>query len=143
MNLRTQLPPLLAHLPFASVNLAAFAGVLLGCVRRDACCGWLAAVGIASLVLAALTHPTGSELVPWMPAWIALGVAAWMRYGGWLRAPALALLLAAPLLPALPTPMGDLRTLLHTRASSYATRAPASRRPRARRSAPVSASARA
>jgi hypothetical protein len=115
VNLRTQLPVLLAHLPFASVNLAAFAGVLLGCVRRDVYCGWLAAIGIASLLLAALTHPTGSELVPWIPAWIALGAAAWIRHGGWLRAPALALLLAAPILPALPTPMRDLRTILHTR----------------------------
>ncbi|HVN37077.1 MAG TPA: hypothetical protein VMW19_02760 [Myxococcota bacterium] len=115
VNLRTQLPGLVAHLPFASVNLAAFAGVLLGCVRLDAYCGWLAAIGIASLGLAALTHPTGAEFVPWIPAWIALGTAAWMRHGGWLRAPALALLLASPLLPTLPTPMRDLRTLLHTR----------------------------
>jgi hypothetical protein len=53
--------------------------------------------------------------MPWIPAWIALGVAAWMRHGGWLRAPALALLLAAPVLPAIPSQMRDLRALTHTR----------------------------
>jgi len=42
---------------------------------------------------------------------LALGVAGWLRYGGRLRVPALALLLLAPLLPSLPAPLPDVRLI--------------------------------
>jgi hypothetical protein len=115
VKLTMQLPLLLTSLPYASVNLAALAGVLLGCVRRDAGCAAWAAVGAVALLLAAVTVPHGAEVAPLFPSMIALGAAAWMRHGGWLRAPALALVAAAAWLPSHPAEPRDLRQLRHTR----------------------------
>jgi len=106
-KLTGQLPFLLARLPLASANLAAFAGVLLGCLRRDLLCLAFAAICAASLVIAALALPLGRYLVPLLPASIALGAAAWTGHGGKLRVPALALLLLAPVLPRVPAPLPD------------------------------------
>jgi hypothetical protein len=114
-KLLAQLPLLLGNLPFASANLAALAGLLLGCVRRDALCLAFAAVGAAMLVVGAVEMQMGIFFAPLFPAMIALGAAAWMRHGGWLRAPALALLLCAPVLPGIPPELRDLRQLRYTR----------------------------
>ena len=116
VKLTTQLPLLLASFPYASVGLAAFIGVLLGVVRRDAFCAVWAAVAVLSLLLAAVTFPHGAEVAPLFPAMIALGAAAWMRYGGWLRAPALVLVAVAAWLPSYPDPPRDLRQLHNTQA---------------------------
>ena len=115
VKLGAHLPFQLKQLPFASVNLAAFAGLLLGCARRDAFCVALAAVAFAALLIAGFMGPGGAEVAPYFPALIALGAAAWMRYGSWLRAPALALVLAAPLLPMWPREIRDLRQMRTTR----------------------------
>jgi hypothetical protein len=113
VKLNAQLGLLLPRLPFASANLAAFAGVLLGCLRRDGLCLALAGAFVATLLCVGLTLPLGSALAPWVPVMLALGVAAWVRHGGRLRAPALGLLLLAPLLPSIPAELPDL-TLLRT-----------------------------
>jgi 4-amino-4-deoxy-L-arabinose transferase-like glycosyltransferase len=114
-KLSAQLPFLLAHLPFASANLAACAGVLLGCLRRDLPCLAFTALAGATLVVAALALPLGRYLAPLFPAMLALGAAAWLRYGGRLRLPALALLLMAPALPGVPAELPDLALLRGTR----------------------------
>ncbi|HXK23798.1 MAG TPA: hypothetical protein VMS55_14085 [Myxococcota bacterium] len=110
-KLARQLPFLLSRLPFASANLAAFAGVLLGCLHRDLLCLVFGAIGAATLVAVALALPQGRYLAPLLPAMIALGSAAWMRHGGRLRIPALALMLLAPALPRVPAELPDLALL--------------------------------
>lgn len=110
-KLASQLPFLLARLPFASANLTACAGVLLGCLRRDLLCLAFTAICAATLVVTALALPLGRYLVPLLPAMMALGAAAWMRHGGRLRVPALALLLLAPALPRVPAQLPDLALL--------------------------------
>lgn len=107
-KLRLQLPGLLRRFPLASANLAAFAGVLLACARRDALAWALALVAAGTTALAALTVPNGRYLVPLLPAMLAIGASGLARYGGRLRAPALALVLAAPFLPAIPRETTDL-----------------------------------
>ena len=102
-----QLPLLLRQLPFASVNLAAFLGVLLACWRRDAVSIGLACCAVATLLVVALALAMGRYFAPFFPPMIALGVAGWFRYGGRWRAPALAGLLLAPLLPSLPAELPD------------------------------------
>lgn len=102
-----QLPLLLRQLPFASVNLAAFLGVLLACWRRDAVSIGLACCAVATLVVVAFALAMGRYFAPFFPPMIALGVAGWFRYGGRWRTPALAALLLAPLLPSLPTELPD------------------------------------
>lgn len=110
-KLRAGLPGLLAQWPLASANLAACAGVALGCLRRDRLCwGFLTLAGLTTVALA-LTIVSARYFAPLVPLLLALGAAAWMRFGGPLRAPALALLLAAPLLPAVPAPYPDLKLL--------------------------------
>ena len=120
-KLARQLPVLIARLPFASVNLAAFAGLLLGCARRDRHCLAFAAVCAATLVVAAAALPLGRYLAPLFPAQLALGAAAWVRYGGRLRLPALALLLLAPALPSVPAELPDLALIRATREQARAT----------------------
>ncbi|MGH0032557.1 MAG: hypothetical protein ACQGVC_22425, partial [Myxococcota bacterium] len=88
-----QLPLLLGRLPFASANLAAFAGVAWGCWRRDRLCLGFAVVAVATLGVVALALALGRYFVPLVPVMLALGAAAWVNHGGRLRAPALALLL--------------------------------------------------
>jgi hypothetical protein len=107
----SQGPRLLAHLPLASANLAALAGVALACVRRDALALAFAATVAGTLVVVAAALPLGRYFVPLFPVLFALGAAGWIRYGGRLRLPALALLLAAPLLPAFPRPLPDVAFL--------------------------------
>jgi hypothetical protein len=115
VKLTTQLPLLLASLPFANANLAALAGIVLGIVRRDTYCAVLAGLAAIALLLAAVTLPHGAEAAPLFPSMIALGAAAWMRHGGWLRGPALALVAAAAWLPGYPEEPRDLRQLRNTR----------------------------
>lgn len=116
VKIQTNLSTLLRYLPFANANLAACAGLLLGCLRRDAFCLAFAAIAALALVAAACAEPVGGELAPYFPALLALGAAAWLRHGGRLRAPALALLLLAPVLPSLPGELQDLRQLRISRA---------------------------
>lgn len=104
---RQQLPLLLRQLPFASANLAAFAGVLLACWRRDALSLGFAFCAGTTLLVVAFALAMGRYFAPFLPVMLALGVAGWLRYGGRLRVPALALLLLAPLLPSFPAPLPD------------------------------------
>lgn len=115
VKLRAQLSLLLPRLPLASANLAAFVGVLLGCLRRDGLCLALVCAWLATLLCVALTLPLGSALAPLVPVLLALGTMAWVRHGGRVRGPALGLLLLAPLLPSIPAELPDLALLRSVR----------------------------
>lgn len=106
-----QLPLLLVKLPYASANLAALAGVALACWRREALSLGFAFCAAATLGVVAFALAMGRYFVPLLPLLLALGSVGWMRYGGRLRAPALALLLLSPWLPSLPAPLPDLQVL--------------------------------
>jgi 4-amino-4-deoxy-L-arabinose transferase-like glycosyltransferase len=108
-KLKSHGPRLLAHLPFAAANLAAFAGVALACVRRDRLSLGFAALAAGTLAVVALAVPLGRYFAPLLPVMLALGAAGWVRHGGRLRLPALALLLAAPLLPPIPGELSDVQ----------------------------------
>ena len=115
VKLRTYLPYLLSSFPFANANLAACAGVVLGCLRRDAYCGVLAGVAAVALLVSATMGPLGAPVAPLFPAMIALGAGIWMQHGRGLRVLAITLLLIAPLLPGWPAETRDLHTLRHLR----------------------------
>jgi hypothetical protein len=105
---RSAVPEIVRRWPPASANLVACAGVILACVRRDRLAlGWLALAGATTAAIA-FAFPRGRYFAPLVPVMIALGAAAWMRYGGRLRLPALLLLLFAPLLPTFPPEASDL-----------------------------------
>jgi 4-amino-4-deoxy-L-arabinose transferase-like glycosyltransferase len=105
---RHQLPWLVRHWPFASANPTACVGVALACVRRDVVSVAFALTAVAVTLSTAVVMPLGRYFAPLFPVLLALGAAAWTRWGGRLRVPALALLLAAPLLPAVPAELPDL-----------------------------------
>jgi 4-amino-4-deoxy-L-arabinose transferase-like glycosyltransferase len=106
-KLLEQLPLLLLQFPLASANLAAFAGVVLGCWRRDALSLGLAFCAGATLLVVALALALGRYFAPFLPAMLALGVAGFVRYGGRGRALGLVLVLLTPLLPSLPAELPD------------------------------------
>jgi 4-amino-4-deoxy-L-arabinose transferase-like glycosyltransferase len=111
-KLRASLPGVLAHWPLLAAGLTASAGVALGCLRRDRMSlGFLALAALTTLSLV-LTIVSARYFAPLVPCLIAVGAAAWWRFGGFLRIPALMLILATPLLPAIPSHYHDLR-LLH------------------------------
>lgn len=111
-KLRIALPTVMGHWPVLSAGLAASAGVALGCLRRDrTSLGFLALALLTTLSLV-LTIVAARYFAPLVPCLVAVGAAAWWRFGGPLRIPALALILVTPLLPALPGHAHDLR-LLH------------------------------
>jgi 4-amino-4-deoxy-L-arabinose transferase-like glycosyltransferase len=105
---RLQLPLLLRYWPPASANLAACVGVAVACVRRERTSLAFAALALATTVGIAFAMALGRYFVPLLPVLLALGAAGWLRFGGRLGAAALALLLAAPLLPAFPRQAPDL-----------------------------------
>jgi hypothetical protein len=111
-KLRTALPELLLHWPLLSAGLVACAGVVLGVVRRDRLSLGFLLLALATTLSLVLTIVSARYFAPLVPCLIALGAAGWGRYGGALRVPALALMLATPLLPAIPDHYQDLR-LLH------------------------------
>jgi 4-amino-4-deoxy-L-arabinose transferase-like glycosyltransferase len=107
-KVRLQLPEILRYWPPASGNLAACIGVAVACVRRDRLAlGWLA-FAAATTLSAAVAFARGRYFAPLLPVMLALGAAAWARHGGRLRLPALALVLLAPLLPAVPREARDI-----------------------------------
>lgn len=111
-KLRTALPAVLGRWPLLAAGMAASTGVALGCIRRDRMSlGFLALAALTTLSLV-LTIVSARYFAPLVPCLIAVGAAAWWRFGGLLRVPALALVLATPLLPAVPGHYHDLR-LLH------------------------------
>jgi 4-amino-4-deoxy-L-arabinose transferase-like glycosyltransferase len=102
------LPLLLRYFPLASANLAAFVGVVWACARGSKT-GWaFAAFAVATTLVAALALPLGRYYVPLLPLLFAIGAASWVRFGGRLAVPALALILAAPWLPRFPAEAPDL-----------------------------------
>lgn len=105
----TQLPFLLVNFPLASANLAAFAGVVLACARRSPVALGFALLALTTLVGVSFGLPLGRYFAPFAPVLIAVGVAAWFRQRAWLAAPALVLVLLAPLLPSLPPDLPDVR----------------------------------
>jgi hypothetical protein len=105
---RLQLPLLIRFWPPASANLVACAGVAIACARRDRTSLALAGLAVATTLGIAFAMARGRYFVPLLPALLALGAAGWLRFGGRLRWPALALLLAAPLLPRIPPEAPDL-----------------------------------
>lgn len=115
-------PAILLHWPPLTVNPSAVLGVALACVRRDAPSLVFALLAAATTCAAALAAALGRYFVPLLPALLALGTAAWWRYGGRLRPAGLVLLLAAPLLPAVLPELADLpmirTTLQHPPARS-------------------------
>jgi hypothetical protein len=108
---RLQLPALIASWPLLGVNLFACLGVLLACVRGHRPSLGFAALAIGTTLAIAFGLPQGRYFIPFAPLLIALGVHGWIRHGGRFAAPALALLLLAPLLPALPAERDDLALL--------------------------------
>ena len=110
-KLRLQLPELVASWPLASMNLAACIGVLLACARGHWPSVGFAALAIGTTLAAALGLPQGRYFVPFLPLLLALGTSSWIRHGGRLTAPALALVLLAPVLPSVPEERDDLKML--------------------------------
>jgi 4-amino-4-deoxy-L-arabinose transferase-like glycosyltransferase len=111
-KLRTSLPRVLIHWPLLAAGLTASIGVALGGLRRDRISlGFLALAALTTLSLV-LTIVSARYFAPLVPCLIAVGAAAWWRFGGALRIPALILIIATPLLPAIPAHYHDLR-LLH------------------------------
>lgn len=105
---RQQLPRLLRYWPLASANLAACVGVVLACVKRDRPSLAFGLLAVGTTVAIAFALAMGRYFVPLVPLLLAFGVAGWVRFGGKLRIPGLILLLAAPLLPAIPATAPDL-----------------------------------
>ncbi len=101
------LPHALIHWPLLTANALGLAGIALACARRDRQAWAFLGVSLATTVVIALVAVRGRYLIPFVPAMLALGAAAWWRYGGALRIPALALLLLMPLLPRLPNELRD------------------------------------
>jgi len=108
-KLRLQLPELVASWPLASLNLFACIGVLLACARGHWPSLGFAVLAIGTTVAVAFGLPQGRYFVPFLPPLLALGTSGWIRHGGRLAAPGLALLLLAPLLPSLPEERDDLK----------------------------------
>lgn len=98
---RLQLPLLLRFWPPASANLAACLGVVLGALRRERLALGLVALALVTTLGLAFAMTLGRYFIALMPALLACGAAAWLRFGGRLAPLGLALLLAAPLLPSL------------------------------------------
>lgn len=104
-----QIAELIRHLPPAGVHWAALLGVAWACWRRDALARALAIALGATLVVIAFVIPLARYTAPFAPVVLAIGAAAWARWGGPLRATALALVLLGPLLPPLPSELPDAR----------------------------------
>ncbi len=105
---RLLLPAMLISWPVASANLSACVGVVVAAFRRERLSLLFLLLALATTVGLSLALPRGRYFAPLFPTLLALGVAGWMRFGGRLRAPAIALLLAAPLLPSIPREAPDL-----------------------------------
>jgi 4-amino-4-deoxy-L-arabinose transferase-like glycosyltransferase len=103
------LPKFIAQFPLAAANLAALLGVLGACARRERLAlGFLVLVAGTTFVIA-FTFFVGRFLQPLVPVMIALGAAAWGRAPRPLGIAGLAGLLLAPLLPAFPREIPDVR----------------------------------
>jgi 4-amino-4-deoxy-L-arabinose transferase-like glycosyltransferase len=105
------LPAMIVSWPVASANLSACIGVFLAALRRDRLSILFLLLSLATTLGLSLALPRGRYFAPLFPSLLVLGVVAWMRFGGRLRAAALAVLLAAPLLPPLPREAPDLTLL--------------------------------
>jgi 4-amino-4-deoxy-L-arabinose transferase-like glycosyltransferase len=129
-KLRLLLPMLLLLWPPAAANLSACAGLALACWRRERVAwGHLLLAGATTLIVA-IALPRGRYFVPLLPALLAIGSASWLRYGGRLRLPGLALLLLAPLLPSVPIEAQDMALYrLMLRAPPRTAQAPRSPEP--------------
>lgn len=101
------LPMALAHSPLLTANLGASVGVLLGAVRRDRLCLGLLAAVLGTTLLISIVALRGRYLIPFVPAAVAIGAFAWLRYGGRVGQVAIAWILAAPLLPQFPSLLPD------------------------------------
>ena len=110
-KLRILVPMSLSLWPVPAANLAAFAGVLLGALRRERACLVLLAALLANKLAVLPFAVRGRYEIPFAPAAIAVGAAAWWRYGGRLRVPGLAAVLLAALLPS--PPLRDAREDFH------------------------------
>jgi 4-amino-4-deoxy-L-arabinose transferase-like glycosyltransferase len=108
---RRQLPELIASWPLASLNGVACIGVLLACWRGHRLSIGFAALAVGTTLAVAFGLPQGRYFVPFVPLLLALGASGWIRFGGRFAAPAIALLLLAPLLPSFPEQRGDLEML--------------------------------
>jgi 4-amino-4-deoxy-L-arabinose transferase-like glycosyltransferase len=93
---RGLLPYLLRYWPLASANPTACVGIALACVRGDHLSRAFALLALLTTVGLAFVLPLGRFFVPFIPLLLSLGVAAWVRHGGWLRLPVLAVLLLTP-----------------------------------------------
>ena len=97
-------PSALLIWPVPAANLMAFAGLLLGCVYLSR--PHLAIAGAYFLSKLAITFVVirSRYLIPFIPAVISLGSAAWVIYGGRFGKVALGLVLLMPLAPTIPVP---------------------------------------
>ncbi len=93
------LPWLFPWWPPALMALPACLGLLLGAARRDrASLAVLALLAMTTLLLL-FSVPNPRYFVPLLPTLLAVGTAAWWRFGGPLRVPALVLVLATRWIP--------------------------------------------
>lgn len=108
-KMRLLLPTALLHWPLWTGNAVACAGWWLGCIRRERLSLSLLGVAVVTTVVISTMALRGRYLIPFIPVMIGLGSAAWIRYGGRLRYPALALMLLVPLVPTFPKTLYDTR----------------------------------
>lgn len=104
-----QMPKLLLHFPPAGVHWVSVVGLGIACWRREGMALALGAALAATLGVVSLAIPLTRYFVPFTPALVAIGAAAWWRYGGRLRVPALALIALGALLPPVPPELSDMR----------------------------------
>ncbi len=108
-KMRLLLPTAFAHWPLWTGNAVACAGWLLACIRRERLSLSLLGVTLVTTVVISTMALRGRYLIPFIPVMIGLGSAAWIRYGGQLRYPALAMMLLMPLVSPIPEALFDTR----------------------------------
>jgi len=90
--------------PVPTANLVAFAGLLLGCFYWSRPHLAISSAYFLSKVAVAFVVIRSRYMIPFLPAVIALGSAAWTLYGGRVGKYALGLVLLVPFLPTIPLP---------------------------------------
>lgn len=97
-------PSALLIWPVPAANLLAFGGLLLGCVYLSRPHLAIASAYFLSKLAITFVVIRSRYLIPFIPAVISLGSAAWVIYGGRFGKVALGLILLMPLAPTIPVP---------------------------------------
>jgi 4-amino-4-deoxy-L-arabinose transferase-like glycosyltransferase len=106
---RLLLPQLFLQWPLAAANLSACVGLLVACVRRNRLAIAFAVLAIATTVGLSFALPRGRYFAPLFPTLVTLGIGSWLALRSHWKWLAVAVLIAAPVLPEFPTPGPDLR----------------------------------